>query len=61
VLPTPELSTAIYSLIGTAKLNALDPGSYLRHVLTDIVDSPITQITELLPWNAAAASLSPGK
>ena len=53
-----ERAAAIYSLIGSAKLNGLDPEAYLREVLTRIADHPITRIEELLPWNIAA-SLSP--
>jgi hypothetical protein len=46
-----ERAAAIYSLIGSAKLNGLDPEAYLREVLTRIADHPITRIDELLPWN----------
>ncbi len=48
-----ERAAAIYSLIGTAKLNGLDPESYLRNVLSRIADHPINRIEELLPWNLA--------
>lgn len=44
-------AAAFYSLIGTAKLNGLNPELYLRHVLTRIGDHPINRIAELLPWN----------
>lgn len=46
-----ERAAAIYSLIGSAKLNGLDPEAYLRDVLTRIADHPISRIAELLPWN----------
>ncbi len=48
-----ERAAAIYSMIGTAKLNAVDPEAYLRYVLTHIADHPINRIEELLPWNVA--------
>ena len=53
-----ESAAAIYSLIGTAKLNGIDPESYLRNVLSRISEHPIKRIEELLPWNVAA-SLQP--
>lgn len=49
-----ERAAAMYSLIGSAKLNGLDPELYLRTVLTRIADHPVNRITELLPWNLAA-------
>jgi transposase len=44
-------AAAIYSLIETAKLNAIDPEVYLRDILARIADHKINRISELLPWN----------
>ena len=44
-------------MIGTAKLNGLDPEVYLRYVITHINEHRISKIAELLPWNVAAKVL----
>jgi transposase len=49
-----ERAATLYSLIGTAKLNGIDPESYLRDVLSRIADHPINRIEALLPWNVSA-------
>ena len=48
-----ERAANIYSLIGTALLNAMDPYLYLRHVLERIAEHPINRVDELLPWHVA--------
>ena len=53
-----ERAAGIYSLIGTAKLNHIDPEAYLRHVLEIIADYPINRVGELLPWSIAARPAS---
>ena len=54
-----ERAAVLYSLIGTAKLNGLDPESYLRDVLSRLPDHPINRIEELLPWNVVPFATAP--
>ncbi|AVJ11767.1 hypothetical protein B1T56_03020 [Escherichia coli] len=51
--PDSERGALLYSLIGTCKLNDVDPESYLRHVLGVIADWPVNRVSELLPWRIA--------
>lgn len=51
-------AAAIYSLVGSAKLNGLDPELYLRHVMPCIAQHPINCIDDLLPWNIQTSTLS---
>ena len=51
-----ERAAAIYSLLGSAKLNGIDPEAYLTAVLRRIADHPINRIGELLPWNLFPAA-----
>jgi transposase len=46
-----ERAAVIYSLLGSAKLNGIDPEAYLTAVLRRIADHSINRIRELLPWN----------
>jgi transposase len=44
-------AAAIYSLVESAKLNALNPQHYIADVLARIAEHPARRIAELLPWN----------
>jgi transposase len=53
-----ERAAAIYSLLGSAKLNGIDPEAYMAEVLRRIADHPINRIEQLLPWNLFPAALA---
>jgi transposase len=44
-----ERAAAMYGLTGPAKLNGLDPETYVRNVLARIAEHPMSRIQELLP------------
>lgn len=54
-----ERAAAMYSLMGSCKLNGIDPRAYLTVVLTRIADHPIHRIDELLPWRIPPDFTSP--
>ncbi len=54
-----ERAAVIYSLVGTAKVNGIDPEAYLRYVLARIADHAINRIDELTPWVVAAQLRTP--
>jgi len=51
-----DTAACLYSLIGTCRLNRIDPHLYLRHVLERIAMHPINRIDELLPWRVGPLS-----
>ncbi|EPX8059822.1 IS66 family transposase [Escherichia coli] len=46
-----ERSALLYGLIGTCRLNGIDPEAYLRHILSVLPEWPSNRVGELLPWN----------
>jgi transposase len=48
-----DRAAGMYSLIGTCRLNGIDPQAYLCYVLERIADHPVNRLGELLPWNVA--------
>jgi transposase len=49
-----QRAAAMYTLIGTAKLNGIDPQAWLADVIARISDMPASRLPDLLPWNWAA-------
>ena len=41
----------LYTLIGTARLNGLDPQAWLTDVIARIADYPSKRLDDLLPWS----------
>lgn len=46
-----ERGALLYGLIGTCRLNGIDPEAYLRHILSVLPEWPSNRVDELLPWN----------
>lgn len=40
-----------YGLVGTCRLNGIEPETYLRHILSVLSEWPSNKVAELLPWN----------
>jgi transposase len=53
-----ERAAAIYSLLGSAKLNGINPERYLKYVLTRIADHSVNRIAALLPSNIPSTHIS---
>ncbi|MFI5014544.1 MAG: transposase, partial [Hyphomicrobiales bacterium] len=52
-----ERAAVMYTLIGTAKLNDVDPQAWLAEVLARIADHKVRDLHQLLPWNWNRAKL----
>jgi len=46
-----ERAAFMYTMIGTAKLNEVDPQAWLADALANIAGTPQDRLHELLPWN----------
>ena len=46
-----ERAAFMYSLIVTAKMNDINPQTWLAEVLARMPDLPVSRLPELLPWN----------
>ncbi|EOZ1473492.1 MULTISPECIES: IS66 family transposase [Enterobacter] len=49
-----EAAAVIYSLVGTCKLNGVEPEGWLRDVISKINAWPSNRLHELLPWNLSS-------
>jgi len=45
-----QRAAVMYSLIGTAKLNNVDPQAWLADVLARVAGHPANRLDDLLPW-----------
>src|SRR5256885_416880 len=45
-----QRAAAMYTLIGTAKMNDIDPQAWLADVIARISDMSVSRLPELLPW-----------
>ena len=46
-----QRAAVMYTLIGTAKLNDIDPQAWLADVLARIAEHPVSRLNDLLSWN----------
>ncbi|HGF5767165.1 TPA: transposase, partial [Escherichia coli] len=51
-----EHAAVLYSLIGTCRLNNVDPEKWLRYVIEHIQDWPANRVRDLLPWKVDLSS-----
>jgi transposase len=53
-----ERAALFYTLIRTATINAVEPETYLRQIITRIGAHPVNRLNELLPWNIPARAIA---
>ncbi len=51
-----EHAAVLYSLIGTCRLNNMEPEKWLRYVIDHIQDWPANRVRDLLPWKVDLSS-----
>lgn len=49
-----ERAAAMYTLVVTAKLNGVEPQGWLADVIANIASTPMSRLSQLLPWNWVA-------
>ena len=52
-----HVAATLYSLIGTCKMNNIEPYAYLKDVLQRLPQHPINRVAELLPFNWKPAAV----
>ncbi len=52
-----ERGAQLYSLIGTCRLNGIDPEAYFRYILSVLPEWPSNKVADLLPWNVDFANI----
>ena len=45
-----ERAAVIYTLLQSAKLNGVNPQTWLAYVIENIADTKMTELDKLLPW-----------
>ncbi|WP_273948752.1 IS66 family transposase [Escherichia coli] len=51
-----EHAAVLYSLIGTCRLNNMEPEKWLRYIIEHIQDWPANRVRDLLPWKVDLSS-----
>ena len=51
-----EHAAVLYSLIGTCRLNNVEPEKWLHYVIEHIQDWPTNRVRDLLPWKVDLSS-----
>ncbi|EDI2480515.1 hypothetical protein BW003_22805 [Salmonella enterica subsp. enterica serovar Poona] len=56
VCRSENYAAVLYSLIGTCRLNNVEPEKWLRYVIEHIQDWPANRVRDLLPWKVELSS-----